>query len=141
LSTFPAETGSPDETVALGARIARTIAPGDVVALYGDLGTGKTHLVKGIAAGMGFDAADVDSPTFVLVHEYATDPPLYHFDAYRIVRPSEFVDIGFHEYAGGDGICVIERFAFDPEPMASSMSCGAWPSERGTCRSASRSGF
>ena len=108
MPTVPAETSSPDETVALGERIARAIAPGDVLALYGDLGTGKTHLVKGIAAGMGFDPADVDSPTFVLVHEYATDPPLYHFDAYRIERPAEFVDIGFHEYAGGDGICVIE---------------------------------
>lgn len=108
VAILPAETASPDETVAFGARLARELAPGDVLALYGDLGTGKTHLVKGIAAGLGFDPADVASPTFVLVHEYATDPPLYHFDAYRIERPAEFVGLGFHEYAGGDGICVIE---------------------------------
>jgi len=105
---LPAETASPEETIALGEALAGRLAPGDVVALYGDLGAGKTHLVRGIASGLGLDPAEVTSPTFVLIHEYPTDPPLYHFDAYRIARPSEFIGIGFDEYSGGDGVCVIE---------------------------------
>ena len=105
---LPAETASPAETLALGARLAAHLGPGDVVALYGDLGAGKTHLVKGLAAGLGLDADEVASPTFVLVHEYATTPPLYHFDAYRTERPDEFTRLGFEEYAEGDGICVVE---------------------------------
>jgi tRNA threonylcarbamoyladenosine biosynthesis protein TsaE len=105
---LPAQTASPAETIKLGERLSRELQPGDVVALYGDLGSGKTHLVKGIAAGLGLDPADAASPTFVLVHEYPTRPPLYHFDAYRIERPAEFAAIGFAEYAGADGICVVE---------------------------------
>jgi tRNA threonylcarbamoyladenosine biosynthesis protein TsaE len=107
-SLLPAETASPGETLALGARLARALRPGDVVALYGDLGAGKTHLVKGLAAGLGLDPDEAASPTFVLVHEYPTDPPLYHFDAYRIERPAEFTRLGFEEYAAGDGVCVVE---------------------------------
>ena len=105
---LPAETASPGDTLALGRRLAAHLAPGDVVALYGDLGAGKTHLVKGLAAGLGLDPDDVASPTFVLVHEYPTEPPLYHFDAYRAERPADFTRIGFEEYAAGDGICVVE---------------------------------
>ncbi len=108
MTSLPAETASPEETVDLGARLAAQLAPGDVLALYGDLGAGKTHLVKGLATGLGLLAAEVDSPTFVLLHEYPTDPPLFHFDAYRIESPAEFTNLGFHDYAGGDGICVIE---------------------------------
>ncbi len=105
---LPAETAAPAETLALGARLAAALQPGDVVALYGDLGAGKTHLVKGLAVGLGLSADEVASPTFVLVHEYPTDPPLYHFDAYRTERPEEFTRLGFEEYAEGDGICVVE---------------------------------
>lgn len=105
---LPAETDGPAATLALGARLAAHLRPGDVLALYGDLGAGKTHLVKGIATGLGVDPDDVASPTFVLVHEYASDPPLYHFDAYRTERPDEFTRIGFEEYAADDGVCVVE---------------------------------
>ena len=105
---LPAETDAPEATRALGARLAGRLRPGDVVALYGDLGAGKTHLVKGIVSGLGLDPDDVASPTFVLIHEYPTRPPIYHFDAYRIERPDEFTRIGFEEYAAGDGICVVE---------------------------------
>jgi tRNA threonylcarbamoyladenosine biosynthesis protein TsaE len=105
---FPVESGSPEETIELGRRFAAGLQPGDVVALYGDLGSGKTHFVKGIAAGLGWDPSEVASPTFVLLHEYATQPPVYHFDAYRIGRPEEFTALGFEEYASGDGICVVE---------------------------------
>ena len=105
---LPAETASPEETLALGRRLAARLRPGDVVALYGDLGAGKTHLVKGLAAGLGLDPDEVQSPTFVLVHEYPTAPPLYHFDAYRVDRADAFARIGFEEYAAGDGVCVVE---------------------------------
>src|SRR5690606_18707887 len=85
-----------------------------VLALYGDLGAGKTHLAKGIARGLGADPEDVSSPTFTLVNEYATDPPLYHLDVYRIERLSELAEIGVEELLHGDGVCVIEW----PEQMA-----------------------
>lgn len=106
---LPAETASPEETLALGARLAAHLRPGDVLALYGDLGAGKTHLVKGIARGLGADPEDVSSPTFTLVNEYPTAaPPLYHLDVYRIERLHELHEMGVEELLHGDGLCVIE---------------------------------
>lgn len=106
---LPAETEGPDETRALGARLARALAPGDVVALYGDLGTGKTHLVQGLCAALGVPRHAVTSPTFTLVHEYAGGPfPLYHLDAYRIRDVNEFFELGYEEYFYGDGVCLVE---------------------------------
>lgn len=112
-STFedvlPAETGSTEATMALGEQLAERLERGDIVALYGELGTGKTHLVKGIAAGLGIPPKTVRSPTFTILREYdAGRLPLYHFDAYRIGDPSEFEAIGFEEYAYGEGVTVIE---------------------------------
>jgi tRNA threonylcarbamoyladenosine biosynthesis protein TsaE len=113
-SLLPAETASPEETLALGERLAPLLVPGDVLALYGDLGAGKTHLVKGIARGLGADPEDVSSPTFTLVNEYATRDaegaplPLYHLDAYRIERLRELEEIGAEELLHGDGLCVVE---------------------------------
>ncbi|HYE96933.1 MAG TPA: tRNA (adenosine(37)-N6)-threonylcarbamoyltransferase complex ATPase subunit type 1 TsaE [Rubricoccaceae bacterium] len=109
IDLLPAETASPEETLALGARLAAHLGPGDVVALYGDLGAGKTHLVKGIARGLGVDAEDVSSPTFTLVNEYAGAAfPVYHLDAYRTERPEELLDFGAEEYLDGDGLCLVE---------------------------------
>ena len=105
---LPVVTASPAETLALGARLAEHLVPGDVLALYGDLGAGKTHLVKGLAQGLGADPEAVSSPTFTLVNEYVTDPPLYHLDVYRIERLHELEEIGVEELLHGDGICVIE---------------------------------
>ncbi|MDX1419514.1 MAG: tRNA (adenosine(37)-N6)-threonylcarbamoyltransferase complex ATPase subunit type 1 TsaE [Rubricoccaceae bacterium] len=105
---LPAETASPVETLALGERLAAHLRPGDVLALYGDLGAGKTHLAKGLARGLGADAEDVSSPTFTLVNEYATDPPLYHLDVYRIERLHELEEIGVEEILWGEGVCVVE---------------------------------
>ena len=108
-SLFPATTASEAETLDLGARVASTLAPGDIVALEGDLGAGKTHLVKGIARGLGEDPAAVTSPTFILVQEYATDPPLRHLDLYRIERDAELDGIGLDEMlADAEAITVIE---------------------------------
>jgi len=102
-------TDSVDATLDLGRALSETLSPGAVVALDGDLGTGKTHLVKGLAAGLGIPPETVRSPTFTILHAYDEGRlPLYHFDAYRIGDPSEFEAIGFAEYAYGEGVTVIE---------------------------------
>ena len=99
---------SPAETIALARTLAATLRRGAVLALSGDLGAGKTHFVKGLAAGLG-TAASVTSPTFTLLHEYPGGRlPLYHFDFYRLDAADEALKIGLDEYLDGDGACVIE---------------------------------
>ncbi len=99
---------SAEETVTSGCAIAATLRRGDILALCGELGAGKTHFVKGVAAGLGADAA-VTSPTFTLIHEYIGGRlPIYHFDFYRLEDEDEALKIGLDEYLDGDGICVIE---------------------------------
>jgi len=106
---LPVETDTPEETQAFGAVLAARLGPGDVVALYGDLGAGKTQLVKGVCSALGIRAERVSSPTFNLVHEYAgRDFPVYHFDAYRIRHIDEFFELGYEAYFFGDGLCLIE---------------------------------
>lgn len=96
------------ETEALGERIGRGAAPGMVIALIGDLGTGKTTLTKSIARGLGVTET-VTSPTFNIIREYRSGRlPLYHFDVYRIADPDEMFELGYEEYFYGDGICVVE---------------------------------
>lgn len=102
------ETHSEMETIGLGGEIAKQLAPGDVVTLYGDLGTGKTRLIKGICQGLGVHE-HVASPTFTIVNEYRVDGlMIYHFDFYRVKSLPEILDLGFEEYVSGDGICLIE---------------------------------
>jgi len=102
-------TESVEETHALGAQLAEILDTGAVVALCGDLGTGKTHLVKGVAEGLGISPTAVRSPTFTILHSYDEGHrPLHHFDAYRVQTPDEFVELGFEEYVHGDGITCIE---------------------------------
>lgn len=105
---LPAETDSTAATMALGKQLSSELEAGDVLALYGDLGAGKTHLVKGIASGFGVDPELVTSPTFTLIQEYTTDPPLYHLDVYRVEHLYELERIGVEEYLYRDGICIIE---------------------------------
>ena len=97
-----------DETRALGLEIADAIEPGDIVALIGDLGTGKTALTKYIAEGLGIKE-EISSPTFTIVKEYRSGRlPLYHFDVYRLGSGEELLDIGAEDMLDGDGACVIE---------------------------------
>jgi tRNA threonylcarbamoyladenosine biosynthesis protein TsaE len=99
---------SASETKAAGARLAEKIQAGDVLALVGDLGAGKTQFVKGLAKGLGSTAV-VTSPTFTLVHEYQGNRlPIYHFDFYRIESLAALWTIGFDEIVFGDGVSVIE---------------------------------
>jgi tRNA threonylcarbamoyladenosine biosynthesis protein TsaE len=102
-------TKSEEETIRLGEKIARWLKPGDLVALSGDLGAGKTTLVKGIAKGLGVkDYRHVNSPSFVLVKEYKGKVPLYHFDIYRLNKLKDIEDIGYEDYLGRRGVVVIE---------------------------------
>ena len=97
-----------DDTRALGLGIADALEPGDIVALIGDLGTGKTALTKYIAAGLGI-REEIVSPTFTIVKEYTGGRlTLYHFDVYRLGSGEELMDIGAEEMLDGDGVCVIE---------------------------------
>jgi len=102
------ETRSEAETVSIGIEFAKNLLPGSVVALFGELGTGKTRLVKGICIGLGVKE-NVLSPTFTIVNEYEGEKAkIYHFDFYRLARREELREIGFDEYLGGEGICLIE---------------------------------
>jgi tRNA threonylcarbamoyladenosine biosynthesis protein TsaE len=102
-------TKSRDETINLGAKISGTLKPGDVLAIVGDLGSGKTTLVKGIAKGLCVkNSRYVNSPSFVIIKEYKGKIPLYHFDVYRLNVLSELDTLSFEEYFYSDGICVVE---------------------------------
>lgn len=99
---------STEETFSCGVRAAAEAHTGDVFALIGDLGAGKTQFVKGFVNGIGSDV-EVTSPTFTLLHEYAGGrAPVYHFDFYRLDNAAAVLGVGFDEYAFGDGVCLIE---------------------------------
>jgi len=102
-------TSSREETMRLGHRLGQLLGPGDVVALRGPLGSGKTTLTKGIAAGLGVaEPRWVTSPTFVLVHQYEGRLPVYHIDAYRLRGPADAEALGMEEMFFGDGVAIVE---------------------------------
>ena len=106
---------SVEATQAFGESWAANLVGGEIFALHGVLGAGKTQLVKGLARGLGF-RGDVTSPTFTIVHEYRGGRlPMYHIDLYRIHNEKDAIDIGLDEYLPGDGVTVIEW----PERIAS----------------------
>ena len=97
-----------DEAHAWGVRLAMTLAAGDVIALCGNLGAGKTQITRGIVAGME-SKADVTSPTFTLVHEYLDGRlPVFHFDFYRMESAAELIGIGWDEFLNEPGVIVVE---------------------------------
>ena len=105
--TFKTET--PEETQALGEKLGKTLTQGDVIALIGDLGTGKTCLTQGIARGIGIAPNEiVSSPSYILINEYSGTVPIYHIDLYRLENSEEIAELGLSEYVEGDGICIIE---------------------------------
>jgi tRNA threonylcarbamoyladenosine biosynthesis protein TsaE len=96
------------DTVAWGRALAQTLRAGDVVALAGILGAGKTHAARGIVAGLG-STAEVSSPTFTLVHEYGgARLPVFHFDFYRIESADEILRIGWDDYLDAGGVMIVE---------------------------------
>jgi tRNA threonylcarbamoyladenosine biosynthesis protein TsaE len=100
-------TNSPEETMHFGAQLAGALRPGTVIALIGDLGSGKTCLTQGICVGLEVNDY-VTSPTFTLINEYQGRLPVYHFDFYRIDVSAEVTDLGIDEYFYGHGVCIIE---------------------------------
>ena len=119
-------TNSEQETEAAGAALARELAPGDVVAMYGDLGAGKTAFVRGMARGLGL-SCHVQSPTFTIVNEYEGDVPLFHFDMYRLSGAEELFDIGWEDYLDRGGVCAVEwservEDALPPETVSVTLS-------------------
>ena len=102
------ESFGPEDTFALGQALGQMAAPGEIYTLDGDLGTGKTVLTQGLAAGLGI-TEHVNSPTFTIVQEYeGRRLPLYHFDVYRIGNVEEMDEIGYEDYFYGNGVCLIE---------------------------------
>jgi len=103
------ETNSPEETQVLGEQIGETLKTGDVIALVGELGSGKTCLTQGIARGVGISPHEiVNSPSYTLINEYRGKFPVYHIDLYRLKHHGEIVDLGLEEYLEGNGVCIIE---------------------------------
>ena len=106
---FDIISNSPEETIDLGRRVGSQLKGGEVIAVCGVLGSGKTHLIKGIAAGAGAeDGKRVNSPTFVIVKEYTGRLDIYHVDAYRLNSIAEFEMIGFDEFCYPRSVVLIE---------------------------------
>lgn len=102
------ETYSEKETFAFGKKMGEEAVPGQIIAINGDLGVGKTVLTKGLAEGLGI-TEPVCSPTFTIVQIYDEGRlPLYHFDVYRIADPEEMAEIGYEDYFFGQGVCLVE---------------------------------
>ena len=101
------KTNSPEETWALAAELADELGPGNVIALHGDLGAGKTCFIQGYAAALGIDEP-ITSPTYTLIGEYEGRLPLHHIDLYRLSGPVEALGLGLEEYFDVDGITAIE---------------------------------
>ena len=111
-------TKNEKETQEAGAQLVQTLAPGSVVAMYGDLGAGKTAFVRGMTRGLGINFP-VSSPTFNVVNEYPGKVPMFHFDMYRLGSADELFDIGWDDYLERGGICAVEwsenvEEAFEP---------------------------
>jgi len=99
---------TPEETEKIGTLLGEMLTGGEVIALAGELGSGKTTLVKGIAQGMGFKEQEVVSPSFTLINEYDGPLPLFHIDFYRLEGEKDPFEIGFEEYISAEGVVVIE---------------------------------
>lgn len=127
-------TRSPEETEQLGRRLAEKLQGGEVLALFGGLGMGKTAFTRGIAAGLGVDSG-VSSPTFALVHDYAGRLMVHHFDMYRVSGWDDLYSTGFFDYLETDDVLVIEwseniEGALPEDAVRITISVGDDPEER-----------
>jgi tRNA threonylcarbamoyladenosine biosynthesis protein TsaE len=100
-------SGSPEETEAAGEALGRTLEPGAVVGLSGELGAGKTCFVQGVVRALGVPGRAL-SPTFTLINEHRGRRAVYHVDAYRIANEAELMELGLDEYFDGDGVTLVE---------------------------------
>jgi len=101
-------SNSPDDTLAIARALGAALRPGDVVALYGELGAGKTLFCKGVGEALGIAADRILSPTFTIVTEHEGPVPLTHIDVYRLAGAREADEIGMRELLSGDGVCLVE---------------------------------
>lgn len=102
-------SNSPEETIELGRKVGSQLKGGEVIAVCGQLGSGKTHLIKGIATGAGAaESKEVTSPTFVIINEYKGRLDIYHIDAYRLESIAEFEMLGFDDYCNPQSVVLIE---------------------------------
>lgn len=108
ISSLDLILSSPGETQSFGYAIGQSLRGGEVLALIGELGVGKTALVRGIASGLGISGVSVSSPTFLLVHEYHGRLPVIHIDLYRLQKPEETESIGLSDYLTGNMVVAIE---------------------------------
>jgi len=114
-------TTNENETINEGKKLGMMLKSGAIVALYGELGAGKTAFTRGLAIGLGIDMT-VSSPTFTIVNEYPGSIPLFHFDMYRLEKEDELFDIGWDDYHERGGVCAVEwsekvPSAFPPESI------------------------
>jgi tRNA threonylcarbamoyladenosine biosynthesis protein TsaE len=108
-TNFDFVSNSPDETIEFGRKLGSQLKGSEIIALCGPLGSGKTHLIKGIAAGAGAaDQKNINSPTFVIVNEYSGRLDIYHIDAYRLSSVSEFEMLGFDDFCYPQSVVLIE---------------------------------
>ncbi len=108
MSEFRFTANDEADTERLGAALASALRRGDVIALHGQLGAGKTRFVQAMAGALGCEDQWINSPTFVLIQEYDGRLPVYHIDAYRLKDCDEFLEIGGEEILAGEGVCLIE---------------------------------
>jgi tRNA threonylcarbamoyladenosine biosynthesis protein TsaE len=102
------KSSGPEETISIGKWIGSILKAGDVVCLFGDIGAGKTTLIKGIASVFGIAERDVTSASFTIIAEYDTSPPFYHVDLYRLEGGGDAFDTGLYDYLNRDGVAIIE---------------------------------
>ena len=123
---FPAEIIGAEAMRAFGAKVGNLLKSGDVVALIGDLGAGKTHITQGITQSMGYEG-EVTSPTFALVNEYLCEASealdVFHFDVYRLEEAEELLQIGWEDYLERDGVIIIEWADKFPELIPAGTWC------------------
>lgn len=137
------ETSSPDETMRLGTALGEALQGGECIALVGPLGAGKTHLVKGIAAGNSPNSEpNVTSPTFTLIHEYPGRLRIFHIDAYRLKSPRELAVLGFDEMLARNSVVIVEwadkvHELVPPEALWIEISSNSATNRKFTCRSSS----
>ncbi len=112
-------TKSESETILLGKEFSKMLKAGDVVALYGELGSGKTRFVQGVCQGLGVKEV-VNSPTFIIMNKYEGRLTVYHFDFYRVNSIDEIIDLGFNEFVYDDAVSLIEwaNFAYEILPKS-----------------------
>ena len=115
-------TNAPEETEALGEKLAKLLRPGTVLAYLGDLGAGKTAFTRGLARGLGCRET-VTSPTYTIVNEYLGGRlPLFHFDMYRLTSSYDLWDIGWEDYLDRQGVCAVEWSENVPEAMTGALT-------------------